>query len=453
MIHLTSSVLAVSGLGLAPVTWSVGLLEPAVAGYALRLYRNLGARVGWWLFTTFCLLALSHVLQAGGVTARVLGPSGSFNFMAVVIPLLLLIGMAHTESTLASRVRAERKERKLRLDSECEAKENESLQEQLARLSEREKVLEDSVNLYHLLFTENPQPMWLFDRHSLQILAANNAALGQYGFTLEEFMAMTSQDILPAEEFAEFLQNVARPVSRGESARVWRHRRKGGLFEVEVRELDVKYGDCAARLMVTSDISQGLQAGPAPAREEKLEIMRQEPPPVPTESPLPQGTVLLPSSAMAEKSPATTSVLVAEKAVDYANSPVAEKAGLRTILLVEPDSRMRAMTRTVLEWNRYRVVETDSCSLAETVWPSQGANIDLLLTEMALPGGVSGLDLAARLWKMKPALKVLFIRDSNKPDGAEQMSEAELLAKPFSSAALLQRVSECFQAGNVMRDA
>jgi DNA-binding response OmpR family regulator len=124
------------------------------------------------------------------------------------------------------------------------------------------------------------------------------------------------------------------------------------------------------------------------------------------------------------------------------NSSLGQNAELKTILLVEPDNRMRVMARMMLEWNRYRVVETDSCSLAETVWPREAANVDLLLTAVALPGGVSGKQLADRLRKTKPALKVLFTYDSNK--SRENFSDAELVPKPFNTAALLARLRECF---------
>lgn len=442
MFHSPAPFLAVSAFGLAPVTWSVGILEPAVAGYALRLYRNLGARVGWWLFTTFCLLALGHLLQAGGITARVLGPSGSFDFIAVLVPLLLLIGMAHTESALVHRVGAERKQEKLRLETESLSqetidelvRENEGLQQQLSQLSERANALEDSARQYHVLFTENPQPMWLFDRRSLRILDANNAALGQYGFTSNEFLGKASPDILAGEEVAAFMESVARPAWGDLSVRVWRHRRKdGAVFEAEVRELDLKYAGSPARLLLVSDITRRPRVSDPLPQEAKLQISRQEPPPVPTTSPLPQ------------KASAPTPGPAVENTSLSTGNPVAQKAGPKTVLLVEPDSRIRAMARTVLEWNRYRVVETDSCSLAETVWPSQGANIDLLLTETALPGAVSGRELFARLRKMKPGLKVLFMCDANKSShGAEPISDAELLPKPLSSAALLQRLSECF---------
>jgi PAS domain S-box-containing protein len=378
------------------------------------------------------------LLQAAGVTARVLGPSGSFDFIAVLIPLLLLIGMAHTESTLVDRVRVEAKEQILRFDTEFKAREsmadlvreNERLEQQVDQLIERGIALEDSARENFQLFNENPQPMWLFDRRSLRILAANNAALPLYGFTLNEFLAKTSQDILPAEEFAEFLQHIARPASRDESPRVWRHRRKDGvLFQVEVRELDLRYADCSARLVLASDVAHRQKANPGCEPAQKSKIVREEPPPVPT-IPLPQ------------RAPLVTTTPVAQEAPAPAASPAAQKAASKTILLVEPDNRMRVMARMMLEWNSYRVVETDSCSVAETIWPGQAANIDLLLTAVALPGGVSGRQLADRLRKSKPALKVLFTYDSNK--SREDLSDAELVAKPFNSAALLARLSECF---------
>lgn len=439
MFHLTAPVLATSALGLAPVTWSVGILEPAVAGYALRLYRNLGSRVGWWLVTTFCLLALGHLFQAAGITARVHLPSGSFDFIAVLIPLLLLIGMAHTESTLVNRVRVEAKEQIFRFDTEFKAREsmadlvreNERLEQQVDQLIERGIALEDSARENFQLFNENPQPMWLFDRRSLRVLAANNAALALYGFTLNEFLARTGQDILPPEDFAKFLHYVAQPASREESPRLWRHRRMDGTaFEVEVRELDLRYADCEARLVLASDVTSCQRANPASEPAQNLQIVREEPPPVPT-IPLPQ------------KALPVTSTPVAQEVAAPAASPAAQNS--KTILLVEPDQRMRVMARMMLEWNRYRVVETDSCSVAETIWPGQAANIDLLLTAVALPGGVSGRQLADRLRKSKPALKVLFTYDSEKfLDANRDLSAAELVAKPFSSAALLARLGECF---------
>jgi nitrogen-specific signal transduction histidine kinase len=113
----------------------------------------------------------------------------------------------------------------------------------------------------------------------------------------------------------------------------------------------------------------------------------------------------------------------------------------KTILLVEPDSRIRTMARTALEWNGYRVVETDSASLAITLWPSRAESIDLLLTEMALPDAISGQQLAEQLSSAKPALKVLYMHDSNRSDGVEQLKPEEFVSKPFTSVDLLECIS------------
>ena len=421
-----------SVVGFGSFTWLLGILEPAVAGYALRLYRKLGAQIAWWVFATFSLLALGHFFHASGATSRVIDSPVSSNIVALLIPFLLLIGMAHTESTVVGSARMNRKEREPRVQNDPHAQkriadliqQTEGLREQVVRLAEREKSLqerekslENSAQQYYLLFTNNPQPMWVFDLRSLQILAANDAAQVQYGFTQQEFLGRTARDLLPAEDTEAFLADVGRPADDGQSRRVWNQRHKdGSTFEVEVRAVDLNYADCAARLIVASDSTHrqvgdpNCQVGGSELRqEEKLEVI---------------------SGVVSAVAPAT------------AVQPTSARSGQKTILLVEPDARMRTMMRTVLEWNRYRVVETDSPSLAMTVWPSQSKNVDLLLTAVTLPGAVSGRQLAEQLRRDKPSMKVLYTYDSSKrPDGFEQLKAQELVAKPFTSVELLESIS------------
>jgi PAS domain S-box-containing protein len=416
-----------SVVGFGSFTWLLGILEPAVAGYALRLYRKLGERIAWWVFATFSLLALGHFLHASGATSRVIDSPVSSNIVALLIPFLLLIGMAHTESTVIDHSRKKRKEPEPRVQNDPHAQkriadliqQTDGLREQVVRLAEREKNLqqrekdlENCAQQYYLLFTNNPQPMWVFDLRSLQILAANDAAQVQYGFTQQEFLARTARDLLPAQETEAFLADVGRPAPDGQSRRVWHQRHKdGSTFEVEVRAIDLKYADCAARLILASDSTHGEVGGSMLQQEEKLEVI---------------------SGVVGAVAPAT--------AVQPASAP----SGPKTILLVEPDARMRTMMRTVLEWNRYRVVETDSPSLAMTVWPSQSKHVDLLLTDVTLPGAVSGRQLAEQLRRDKPSMKVLYTYDSSKrPDGLEQLKAQELVAKPFTSVELLESISRC----------
>jgi CheY-like chemotaxis protein len=115
----------------------------------------------------------------------------------------------------------------------------------------------------------------------------------------------------------------------------------------------------------------------------------------------------------------------------------------KTVLLVEPDTRIRMMMRTALEWNGYRVVETDSSSLALTLWPSQSKNVDLLLTDITLPGTMSGRQLAEQLLRDRPSMQVLYTYDTSKknPDGFDQLKPDELVAKPFTTIELLESIS------------
>src|SRR6266498_1951403 len=116
---VTNSVYFASALGLAPLTWLLGILEPAVAGYAPRLYRILGSRAAWWVFTTFSLLALGHEFHASGAS-RFFGSSVMFDVVMGLVPFLLLIGMVHTESALVTSVRTGRTERELQAKKESE---------------------------------------------------------------------------------------------------------------------------------------------------------------------------------------------------------------------------------------------------------------------------------------------------------------------------------------------
>ena len=88
--------------------WITGLLQFAVAGYALRLNRIFGtAKVGWSLFCAFMLLAMLHLFQSfapsnGGVPA-----GAEIEVIYLLISLLLLTSMIHIETVLKERLRAE----------------------------------------------------------------------------------------------------------------------------------------------------------------------------------------------------------------------------------------------------------------------------------------------------------------------------------------------------------
>src|SRR2546421_649462 len=75
-----------------------------------------------------------------------------------------------------------------------------------------------------------------------------------------------------------------------------------------------------------------------------------------------------------------------------------------TILLVEDDPGVRMVARRVLETFGYKVHEAIHGKAALGAWADQTAQIDLLLTDMVMPQGISGRELADRLRAGRPDL-------------------------------------------------
>jgi CheY-like chemotaxis protein len=82
--------------------------------------------------------------------------------------------------------------------------------------------------------------------------------------------------------------------------------------------------------------------------------------------------------------------------------------GTETILLVEDEAVVRALAKKVLGRKGYTVLEADCSQTALELWHQYHAKIDLLLTDIIMPGTLSGRDLAERLLLEKPSLKVVY---------------------------------------------
>jgi len=119
---------------------------------------------------------------------------------------------------------------------------------------------------------------------------------------------------------------------------------------------------------------------------------------------------------------------------------IAPQVPRETILLVEPDDRVRSVTRAVLSRRGYRVIETDCAEIALALWDGQGAHVALLFTETTLPGQTSGLDLAAQLLSKKPNLKVLYTSTD------QSRVAADFLPKPYVPERLLESINNSLTA-------
>jgi PAS domain S-box-containing protein len=108
---------------------------------------------------------------------------------------------------------------------------------------------------YRLLFESNPQPMWIYDRDTLAFLAVNNAAIHDYGYSLNEFLAMTIKDIRPPEDVPWLLEKIA-SVKPGMNSASSRHLTKeGNLIEVEIVSHTLQYAGRRAELVLAMNVS------------------------------------------------------------------------------------------------------------------------------------------------------------------------------------------------------
>ncbi len=617
------------------------LFQLTVPSYALRLLRRYGAqRVGWFIVAAFASLALLHLTEP-----LKLSSSGS-GWVYLLGSALLLIGMGHLETLFSERAVARGHEQRLRAKWEKELVEktaeltavNQQLTAELARRDAREKALAESEAQYRTLFTENPQPMWIFDLRSFQFLAVNNAALRQYGFTREEFMVLSPRNLFAPDTAAAFIEDATKPCAGVESRGLWQHQRRDGtLIDVEVTSLDLRYGNIPARLVLSRDISRRWQHELELRQAHKMEIIRQlsggvahhfnniltvidghanlllhksqnaeilEPlqnishasnraaaltrqlmsvsgctvikpealslnvlvqkltptfrrllndgvslqaqlgaglpfmlaDPRVVESVLlnlvlnaraaisGRGTITINTSGVrvdagyAERHPAArpgpfvrlsvrdtgsgmspevqahlfepfftthdvgggtglglasaygavrqhsgwiefsseegigTEFTVYLPAAPASMAPtvvspevVSPVPARETILLVEPSEKFRMAARFLLNHHGYRIIEADSAATALTLWESQGRNVDLLLTDLALTGEFSGRALAERLLKTKPKLKVVYSTPaaSGQINGATDSTPS--VAKPFVRETLLTALEQAFK--------
>jgi PAS domain S-box-containing protein len=119
-----------------------------------------------------------------------------------------------------------------------------------------------------LLFQESPVAMCVWDSRTLRVLAVNDAALRQYGYTAEQVVGMTILNALDADQHKDFLRSQnATPGDSGAVQQTWRHRRADGqLIEVQPFIRRTTYEGRPARLAALVDVT---------ARKRNAELLAQ----------------------------------------------------------------------------------------------------------------------------------------------------------------------------------
>jgi CheY-like chemotaxis protein len=129
--------------------------------------------------------------------------------------------------------------------------------------------------------------------------------------------------------------------------------------------------------------------------------------------------------------------------------PAALPRGSETILLVEDEDAVRAITCHILRAGGYTVLEAADGDAARRACAEHGGPIHLLVSDVVMPG-VGGRELAEQLLALHPEMKVLYLSgytdDAIVRHGILQES-VNFLQKPFSSGVLAHKVREVLDAG------
>lgn len=140
-----------------------------------------------------------------------------------------------------------------------------------------------------------------------------------------------------------------------------------------------------------------------------------------------------------------------DRKTDSKPAETAIPGGKETILLVDDEPALRRVTSFALQHFGYHVIEASSGRQALSLYEKDRPHIDLLLTDMVMPDGVSGKELAEKLRACQPDLRVLYTsgysvdllsRNVTMEDGSS------FLQKPYSTRKLAQMVRECLNGGN-----
>lgn len=124
-----------------------------------------------------------------------------------------------------------------------------------------EEGLRESEERYRLLFESNPQPMWVYDLETLAFLAVNESAVHHYGYSREDFLAMTIKDIRPAEDLPALYDSIAGSSKAVGAAGIWRHLKKDGtVIEVEITSHLLVFDDRPAELILAHNITERRRA-------------------------------------------------------------------------------------------------------------------------------------------------------------------------------------------------
>ena len=127
----------------------------------------------------------------------------------------------------------------------------------ISKRKEMEIELRDNEEKYRILFSNNPQPMLIFNLQTLRVLEVNEAFISHYGYSRKEILKMSISDIRPAEDIPEMMIALAEKKAGAKNISVKRHIKKNGeIIFVELKTHTIKFKDVSAIHVLINDITE-----------------------------------------------------------------------------------------------------------------------------------------------------------------------------------------------------
>jgi PAS domain S-box-containing protein len=123
----------------------------------------------------------------------------------------------------------------------------------------------------------------------------------------------------------------------------------------------------------------------------------------------------------------------------------------RTIFLVEDEAPLRELTSMILKRLGHQVVTAQDGQEALNLWPQHRGKIDLLLTDMVMPGGITGRELADQLLRETPKMRVIYSTGYSMDlynSDIKLVEGVNCLLKPYDATTLARTVKKAFTNGD-----
>ncbi|REE02186.1 PAS domain S-box-containing protein [Marinoscillum furvescens DSM 4134] len=138
---------------------------------------------------------------------------------------------------------------------------------------ERSKIkyqLKASEIKYQGLFNMSPLPMWTYNLKTLKILDVNNAAIAHYGYSREEFLSMTIEDLRPRSELGKLYKAIDQAKNGASQSQAFKHKKKNGeLIDVLIKGSSFDQGGADTRIVLSIDVTDQIKREMALEQSEK----------------------------------------------------------------------------------------------------------------------------------------------------------------------------------------